>query len=300
MALELSEPERRQALTAPAVGGSIAGAQVIDVVRAFARYRGLALLIVGIVLASAILPGPNRAERAADDEAAQTATVRTDVAEAPIGEPVLSDAPTVLDDQPARFSTIDTSDRSSAPSPDVAAPRTQPSSGGTSAPAPSASSTTEPPRTTTTVPPTPLLIRASGWSTRTSGTPVASRGVPAGALPVGMMFGAEDKLSFVRLSGTATTLRLQLAAPEGQRTPQAAKIVACPITSDWQPAEAMSFNEDPEFDCKTSAAGQLQPDGSWSFDLSAFPDIAGDKGFALTPIRTGTLDDWQVSFRSRA
>ena len=278
-------------------GSALASARLGDLGRALFRYRGLALLAVGILVASAVMPGP--AARSGDEEGDQTSgfVAATPVQERPVTPPVLSDAPTVVDDQPRRAATIDQSSRFVSPArergvstPSRPAPERSPTAAGPAAPIPTTTSTTAI---------SPLRIRASGWSTRTAGTPLASEGVPTNALPVGRRLGADDKLSFVRLTGTATVLSLQIGPEDGQRSPEEAGVVACPVTSDWQPAEAMSFSNDPTYDCSSPAAGQRQPDGSWTFDLSAFPDRTGDKGFALVPSGDDPLADWQVAFAAR-
>ncbi|HUP85467.1 MAG TPA: hypothetical protein VM143_07350 [Acidimicrobiales bacterium] len=122
--------------------------------------------------------------------------------------------------------------------------------------------------------------------------------MPAGSLPVGRRIGFDiDKAAFVRLSGTATTLKLvPHEDASGQRSADAAQLKACPITSTgWQKAEAQPMADAPKWDCTVSVLGKRAADGSWAFDLSVFPDRSDARGFALLP--AGGPADYQVAFR---
>ena len=143
----------------------------------------------------------------------------------------------------------------------------------------------------------PLHIVTAAWASAQAGTPVAATGVPEGALPVGRRPGfAQDKVSFVRLAGTATSLKLlPHTDATGQRSAESAQIQACRITSPgWSEAQAQAMADAPTWDCGVAVQGVRAGDGSWTFDLTVFPDRAGANGFALVPV--GDALDYQVAF----
>jgi len=108
---------------------------------------------------------------------------------------------------------------------------------------------------------------------------------------------SQDKVAFVRLSGTAKSLTLlphEDAA--GQRSADAAAIQVCRITTaGWQKAEGVALAAAPKYDCGVSVLGERAKDGSWTFDLSVFPEPSDERGFALLPV--GAALDYQVAFR---
>jgi hypothetical protein len=127
---------------------------------------------------------------------------------------------------------------------------------------------------------------------------VATAGVPAGSLPVGRRPGiSQDKVSFVRLAGTASVLKLvPHEDTTGQRSADSAQIQACRIVAGgWAKAEGEAMADAPKWDCAVSVLGARAADGSWTFDLSVFPDRADDRGFALVP--TGDALDFQVAYK---
>lgn len=114
-------------------------------------------------------------------------------------------------------------------------------------------------------------------------------GVPAGTLAVGAVNGEADRLAAIGILPEAVpgdtirsfTLTIkEAAAPAVNANSEAAKIVACPITSFWVAAENGTWATRPEFDCAlASAPGTRAADGTWTFDLlpigQAWTDPAG-------------------------
>jgi hypothetical protein len=268
-----------------------------EIGRGLAHYKGVALAALGIVLASIILPGPEviggQREVAQSQGTAATSDVVETTAPAPAPEAfegVLAPSTQVIDDQPARATTFSPGSFTSEPSSssdDVASDRDSASSdAGTS----DTTITTLPRRS-------PLKIRVAAWSSRTAGTPLAAQDVPEKTLPVGKRLGQDDKVSFVKLQGTDTTLRLKVGDAAGQRTPESAVIYACPIAgSAWTEGDAMSMDADPEYDCAKQVEGKANGN-EWIFDLASFgaSSITSDRGFALVPGGDG-LADFQVAF----
>jgi hypothetical protein len=121
--------------------------------------------------------------------------------------------------------------------------------------------------------------------------------VPAGTLPVGTRATQDDKLSFIRLSGDETILRLS-EDPAGARTISGPAVVqACPIQSaGWKEAEGEAFADAPQPDVSFCVEGTRSIEGVWSFDLSPFSERTGDRGFALRP-GSGAGIDFQVAFK---
>jgi hypothetical protein len=143
----------------------------------------------------------------------------------------------------------------------------------------------------------PLTVSAKAWASQTSGTPVAGLGVPAGSLPVGNRLGRTDKTSFVRLTGTDTSLTLQLADASGQRSPESAAISACRITDrGWKEGEALSFSAAPKYDTNECLIGARNSDGTWTFNFLGYEDVTDDRGWALIP-GPGAPVDFQVAFK---
>lgn len=116
---------------------------------------------------------------------------------------------------------------------------------------------TETPATAVTVPPPP--------------------GVPAGTLAVGALNGEADRLLAIGILPEAVpgdtvsrfTLVIREAVPPAINVnSDAAKIVACPITSFWVGGENGTWATRPEFDCELAKApGVRAADGTWTFDL---------------------------------
>ncbi len=138
---------------------------------------------------------------------------------------------------------------------------------------------------------------AKAWASRTAGTPLASDGVPKGTLPVGTRAGQDDKLSYIRLSGDETVLRLA-EETTGRATVQGpAAVKACRITvAGWKEGEAIAIADAPPSDPNACVEGAKSPEGLWTFDLSSFPDRTDARGFALRPGK-GAGVDFQVAFK---
>jgi hypothetical protein len=180
------------------------------------------------------------------------------------------------------------------PAPSLSAP----SSSGASAAADTPAAVAPASPSADATPVTPLTVAAKAWASREAGTPLASTGVPDGALPVGNRIGQADKASFVRLGGTATTLTLSTDPAGDRNLAGPGAVQACVITASWTAADAMAFDQAPAYDAAKCVAG-TQPDSStWSFDLGAFAERAGGNGFALVAA-PGAPVDFQVTFKVR-
>jgi hypothetical protein len=148
--------------------------------------------------------------------------------------------------------------------------------------------------------PVPLTISAKLWATNGSGTPLATQDVPNGSLPVGKRVGQEDKRSYVRLSGTDTLLRLAEAGSGRSTGGSVVSVQACRVTqADWAEGSGVALSSAPAFEATSCVKGQRATDGVWEFDLSAYPDRADAKGFALVVAPDGGVD-FQVNFTSIA
>lgn len=146
----------------------------------------------------------------------------------------------------------------------------------------------------------PLFVMEYGWATATAGTPVASSEVPDGSMPVGKRIGQNDKISFFRLIGTATSLELHEAS-EGQRTPPIGEIGVqlCQSKEDgWSGGEAQTFDAAPSWDAGQCVDGVRSDDGTWSFDMSGFESVDDRRGFVLVPAADAAVD-FQVAFAPR-
>ena len=280
-----------------------------DVGRGLGRYRPVALAVVAIVAMGLTLPGPRRVTGKTfdigsfDSPASAGLPVSAAVPEASATGEVAA-AVSAIETSPSSFSSTfssPTSSSSSSPASssfavDSGVSRTEAAEPASSATFDSSTPSSSESRGTAAV--EPLRVSTAAWASAQAGTPVASTGVPQGSLPVGRRPGFEvDKVAFVRLSGTATTLTLVPHEDSaGQRSAGSAQIQACRITTpDWAKAEAQPMDKAPKWDCAVAAIGQPAKDGSWTFDLASFPDRAGSEGFALVPAGAGL--DFQVAFK---
>lgn len=262
-----------------------------DVGRGLARYKPAALTLAVIAVAALALPAPPQSEAAdvsALTEGLEDATLAAP-ALGPVGEgSVAGPAPSspVLTLPPSPSFSVEPS-FSSSDSNVAAAPDPGSFEAEIADPAAGAGAEEEP----------PMTIRGAGWAAKTGATPVATADVPEDTLPVSVLVGQPDKVSFVRLAGTGSTLVLT-EDPEGARAPTGgtAAVKACRITDpSWQEADNQAFTDAPAYDEEQCVEGVL--DGTaWAFDLSAFPDRADDAGFALVP-GEGAAVDFQVTFR---
>lgn len=102
-------------------------------------------------------------------------------------------------------------------------------------------------------------------------------GVPKGTLAVGAINGEPDRLAAIGIVpdavpgdtiGTFTLAIKEAGPPALNANTDAAKVMACPITAFWVPAENGTWKTRPTFDCKAAAApGTRGDDGTWTFDL---------------------------------
>lgn len=150
-------------------------------------------------------------------------------------------------------------------------------------------------------PTAPLSIVVGGYTSRTGGTPFTDPTVPEGGLPVAAKTGQDDKRSFVRLTGEAEVLHLELVEDAGaNQFPQEAVVAACPIaSSDWEPPDGDPLGSGPSYDCERGVQSKRSDGGTFIFDLSSFPDRGGAHGFALVP-STEAGPTFQVVFSDEA
>ena len=162
----------------------------------------------------------------------------------------------------------------------------------------SGGSSTAAPAPTTTVPAVVALsVRGFGWASSLSGTGLGAADVPEGTMPVATRLGQVDKVSFVRLSGTATTLSLAEDVDGAREAVGAGAVVICPVTdAAWAEEPDQSLEDAPAWDADACVAGTEDAD-TWTFDLAGFADRSGDRGFALVPDATAP-PDFQVTFRA--
>jgi hypothetical protein len=140
-----------------------------------------------------------------------------------------------------------------------------------------------------------LSVREFGWAAALSGSGLSTADVPEGTMPVANRLGQLDKVSFVRLDGTDTTLTLREDAAGAREAVGAALVVACPITDpSWVAGPDQSLDDAPSWDDAACVAGS-EADGAWTFDLSRFDGRDGPTGFALVPA-TDAPADFQVTF----
>lgn len=142
-----------------------------------------------------------------------------------------------------------------------------------------------------------LSILASGYSSRTGGTPL-EQDPPGGGLPVAATGGQDAKRSYVKLGGTGTVLRLKLVTDANQNiNVETAAVKVCPITkADWQPARGQALDAGPPFNVDRCQAGVAKAGGVWEFDLEQFGPPAELPGFALTRAAGASGATFQVVF----
>lgn len=144
-----------------------------------------------------------------------------------------------------------------------------------------------------------LVVVSHGWASLRSGTPLAAPGVPERSLPVAATGGQHDTISFVRLGGSGHSLVLAPAQAEGASyLEQFAAVQACRIVAPgWAAVEGQAMAESPRWEPGACAAGVRADDGTWSFDLGAFPDRNDDRGFALVPGPTASVSTFRVTLQ---
>lgn len=243
------------------------------------RYRPVAWTVLAVIAVSFWLPG--RAERAPTTQPVASpspvVTTVTPTTQAPTTEealPAIPSGPT-----PTFAPSTPTTAFTPPPSNDFSPPATSPT---TIAGSPST--------------PTALTIRGSGWASRVPPGAVPSDAVPEGTLPVANRLGQVDRVSFVRLAGSAGTLTLVEDDAGAREALGDAQVAICPIlVSDWAEEEAQSFADAPAWSTD-SCVGSVETDAGWVFDLSSFPFRTGPAGFALVPSGDAP-PDFQVTFR---
>lgn len=143
-----------------------------------------------------------------------------------------------------------------------------------------------------------LSVVSSGYTSSTSGTPLSGPEVPEDGLPVGTRLGRVDKMSFLRLAGSGTVLRLRLVdEPAAHLLVPVAAVEACAITEEgWAIDEPGAPPQAaPRHDTDRCAPGSEDADGTWHFDLARLQPLDGDVGIALVPVTEGATT-FQVTF----
>ena len=240
------------------------------------RYQPVAWTMIAVVAIAWWFPGRDDGERASGALASAPFVTTTTVpaASVPAAPATPTSVPSVSLPRPA---TTPVTTVSRAPS-------------ATASPAPPSASPVAPASTT------PLAVRGFGWASRLSGTGVSAAEVPEGTMPVANRLGQLDKASFVRLSGSATTLELTEVDDGAREAIGAGLVVACPITdAGWQEAPDQSLDAAPPWD-ETACVTGVEDEGVWTFDLGGH-DADGDAGFALVPDASAPAD-FQITFAS--
>lgn len=273
-----------------------------DIGRTMYRYRpvvaaGAAIVVLGLALPGPARVGLDRSQFATAGAASNRTSINPAITLGDQDEGVVEFLP--AEDSSSMFTPF------VPPSPSFSAPSTFDS--GSSAPTGGAGSSSSGSSTTPTTisdsttfdssptsAPKPVEITTSLWASRSAGTPLASHGVPEKALPVGKALGQEDKVTFLRLSGSPERIELKEHA-DGQRSSATAAIQVCLVkTPGWKSGEAVAFADAPERDCSVSVLGVRAESRSWSFDLRPFEGRSGD-GFSFAPA-PGSPVDFQVAF----
>lgn len=235
------------------------------------RYQPVAWTAIALVAVSFFWPGrPDAAAPPSAPIATATVTPTTTVPPAP------TPTPTTL--------------------PPVSLPATGPA-----APPPAVATTPTTTTTTTTTPPAPaaeepLTVRGFGWASVLAGTGVAAAEVPEGTMPISARLGQTDKVTFIRLSGTVSTLILEEDTGGAREAMGAGTVLACAVIDEgWSEAPDQSFDDAPAWDPDRCVAS-TEADDVWTFDLSGFDDRTGDRGFALVP-GSDAPPDFQITLR---
>jgi hypothetical protein len=114
-------------------------------------------------------------------------------------------------------------------------------------------------------------------------------------MPVATRLGNLDKATFIRLSGTRTSLTLHEDTSGAREAIGTGKIVACRITDpSWEEKPDQALADAPTWATDTCVVG-TESDNTWTFDLTPFSDRTSDAGFALVPAPDAPAD-FQVTF----
>lgn len=285
------------------------------------RYRPVALAATAVLVAVAVVPGATASGPPSFDSVSSFQDVASDEPEADDDE-VAAVPPTSA---PPNESTFSPNQAPAASAPSFSAPGGGGSNGssgfndssgfngssGNTAPPPSSGNSDPSPAPSfdsdfgdpagdeTDGSDEPLQIVASAYASSTAGTPLPDD-VPDGSLPVGTRVGQVDKASYIRLSGSGSSLVLSEIA-DGRRGGEfeAPPVRACQITeAGWEPSEDMTFADAPEHDPENCIDLLQQPDGTWQLSLAMFEDPTDDRGFALVPVEEPPLD-FQIAFSTQ-
>lgn len=138
-----------------------------------------------------------------------------------------------------------------------------------------------------------LAVRGFGWFSGASGA-VSTTPVPEGTMPVANRLGAEDKVSLVRLSGTASTLVLREDPDGADEAVGPAALKLCVVEeASWQEEPGQGLADAPPWS-DTCTEGR-ESEGTWQFDLAGMGDPEAATGFALVPGGDAPLE-FQVTF----
>lgn len=145
----------------------------------------------------------------------------------------------------------------------------------------------------TTTAPTPVSVREFAWATSLNGASLTT--IPEGTAPVANRIGTTDKVSYLRLDGTATTLEL-LEDPDGAAESLGAAAVKLCVVSDasWTAGGGQSLDSMPAW-TDTCATG-VEASDRWVFDLTGLGEPSAATGFALVPGDQAPAE-FQVTFR---
>lgn len=132
-----------------------------------------------------------------------------------------------------------------------------------------------------TTAPRPLAIAEFGWAQASTSQ---NGWVPPDGLPVAMAGGDVDRLSFFRLGGSGTVLKLGVLSRESGPLNEGPAVVACPITADaWKAAPRQQLTRAPAYDAASCVNGKRFDSTTITFDLTRFPERIGGRGFVLVP-----------------
>lgn len=235
----------------------------------------------GLALALAVIAVVGLATVGGGGEAGDNASRSTGAeprADAPT-DPTVTDG-TVALDVTTESPVTDATDGPAAVSSEAPAP------GGSAAPAPSrtAAAGATPPAATAapaTTAPRPLSITEFGWAQASTSQ---NGWVPPEGLPVAMAGGDVDRMSFFRLGGSGTVLKLGVLSRESGPLNEGPAVVACPITADaWKAAPRQQLTRAPAYDAANCVNGKRFDSTTITFDLTRFPERTGGRGFAVVP-----------------
>jgi hypothetical protein len=149
--------------------------------------------------------------------------------------------------------------------------------------------------TTSASTPKPLSIAASGYASSTGGTPVEQD--PAkGGLPVASTAGQDQKISFIRLVGDETVLRLKVSADGPNVNEAAPSVRACVLTSPFETKRGQALSAAPKWDAGRCSVARAGAGGVYEFDLSTAGPKGDGFGYVLAPSSGTAPPTFQVVF----